>query len=86
MKALNAQFASFVARNGRENTDKLWDSGLRDYLKYAQKLRRDYNDVLVAVDSSDPDAPAGRHVCVRVCVFMCMCIRVCVYTYICMYR
>ena len=33
MRALNAQFASWASRNQRDNADKLWDSGLRDYLK-----------------------------------------------------
>ena len=59
VKALNAQFASWVERNKSDNGDKLWDSGLRDYLKYAAKVRAEFKDVLVATGSSDPDLPAG---------------------------
>jgi len=59
VRALNAQFASWVARNSSDNGDKLWDSGLRDYLKYAAKVRGEFKDVLVATGSSDPDLPSG---------------------------
>jgi len=40
VRALNAQFASYVSRQQRDNADKLWDSGMRDYLKYCAKVSR----------------------------------------------
>jgi len=60
VRALNAQFAQWVARNNLDNSDKLWESGLRDYIKFGAKIRNDYKDVLTATGTSDPDLPAGR--------------------------
>ena len=60
VRALNTQFAAYVSRQSRENGDKLWESGLRDYLTYAAKVRQEYKDVLVATGSSDPSSPAGN--------------------------
>jgi hypothetical protein len=60
VRALNAQFAQWVSRNTLDNSDKLWESGLREYIKFGAKIRNNYKDVLTATGTLDPDLPAGR--------------------------
>eukprot|EP00960_Hanusia_phi_P049595 759653-Hanusia_phi.AAC.2 len=46
VRALNDQFFRWASRQHSSSSDKLWDSGLRDYLRFAEKLRSDFSDVL----------------------------------------
>ncbi|EKX37584.1 hypothetical protein GUITHDRAFT_116226 [Guillardia theta CCMP2712] len=60
VRGLNDQFFKWASRQHSSSSDKLWDAGLRDYLRYADKLRSDFSDVLAGAGQNDSVLEGGN--------------------------
>lgn len=58
MKALNNQFASWIASASTDRTHELWEEAAKQYLGYAEQLRLDFKDVIDRAALRRPRATA----------------------------
>jgi hypothetical protein len=46
VRTLNDQFAAWTNKHAVQHPDRLWDSFCSDYLKYSERLRQEFADVI----------------------------------------
>uniref|UniRef100_A0A7S3QWS9 RanBD1 domain-containing protein n=1 Tax=Dunaliella tertiolecta TaxID=3047 RepID=A0A7S3QWS9_DUNTE len=54
LKALNEQFSSWIQEQVSNHREELWSDGVRDYLDHADKILKDFQDVLTGAEKPAP--------------------------------
>ncbi|KAL6777192.1 hypothetical protein ACKKBF_B20525 [Auxenochlorella protothecoides x Auxenochlorella symbiontica] len=56
LKALNSQYAKWIAQQASSQPTQVWTAGAEDYLHHSKQLLADFQDVLQAADQPAPSA------------------------------
>ncbi|KAF6259297.1 hypothetical protein COO60DRAFT_1626145 [Scenedesmus sp. NREL 46B-D3] len=61
LRGLNSQFAQWVQQQAAQAGDQLWLAGVKDYVKHADKLLEQYDDVLVNGNQHRSSSPLASN-------------------------
>ncbi|WIA08853.1 hypothetical protein OEZ85_008274 [Tetradesmus obliquus] len=61
LRALNSQFAQWAQQQAAQAGDQLWLSGVKEYIKHADKLLQQYDDVLVDGNQHRSSSPLASN-------------------------
>ncbi|KAF5843217.1 hypothetical protein DUNSADRAFT_893 [Dunaliella salina] len=54
LRALNEQFSSWIQEQVSDHREELWSDGVKDYLDHADKILKDFHDVLAGAEKPGP--------------------------------